>query len=141
MDFPDRILLLKIPTLLQHQRMFLELVFVSDYVSRIGSRYLEDFYFHIINQLAAFDLRKRYFGAIFIFYLVIFTLRRDTPAVQSRTLSVGIEDHQDCAVLTTAGTQNLIHFTDLSLDLIGGDNVDVCLRIQQDRIGLFVVRR
>src|SRR4051812_40757891 len=121
MDFPCRILLLKIPTLLQHQRMLLNLIFVSDYVSRIGSRYLKHFYFDVANQLAAFDFGERYFRSVLVLHLVVFALRRNTPAVL--TLRLEFEEDKDSAVVTSAGTQDFVGFADDSFDLVCRNDV------------------
>src|SRR5438270_2792764 len=121
--------------------MFLNLIFISDDISRIGSWYLKNFRFHIGDKLAAFDLRRRYLSAVFVLHLIIFALRRDTPAVQARDLPVGIEEDDDGAVLTSTGPQDLVSSADCSPDLVGRYDVDVCLRVEQHGVGLLIVRR
>ena len=130
------ILLLKVPRILQHQRMLLHLIFISNNISRIGSGYLEDFHSYVADQLAAFNLGQRHLGPVFVFYLVVLALSRDAPAVQVRHLPVGVDRNQNGTVIAAARTEHFICLADCSLDLIGRDDIDVGLRIEQHSIGL-----
>src|SRR5436190_10091660 len=107
--------------------MFLNFVLVSDNISRIGSRYMEHSRLYICNQLAAFNLGRRYLHRVLVFHYVVFALCRNGPAVQACHLAVGIQEDDDGAVFATAGTQDLERTTDSHPDLITRDVVDTRL--------------
>ena len=121
--------------------MFLNFVLVSDNISRIGSRYMEHSRLYICNQLAAFNLRRRYLHRVLIFHFVVFALCRNGPAVQACHLAVGIQEDDDGAVFATAGTQDFVRPTNSNLDLVTRDDVDIRLTVEQRCVGLLVVCR
>src|SRR5256885_48311 len=121
--------------------MLFYFVLIANDISGIGSGNLEDPCFYVGDEFASFNLGRRYFHAVFVFYFIISALSGDTPAVQTCHFLIGIEEDKDGSVLTPTGTKDFIRLANYDLDLVSGHNVDVGLGIQQHGVGLLVVFR
>src|SRR5579863_1622602 len=138
--FSDRIRLLKMPHILEEERLLFYFVFVADNVSRLWRRDMEDLEFYVRHQLAPVRVGG-HFRCILVFDFVVLPLRGNTPPVQRLYFSLRIKVNIDRAMFAAFGPQDFVGFSNLSSYLVRGYNGNVSLGIQQDGVGFFVVGR
>ena len=86
MTLSNRLGLLKMPTVLQHQRTLFQFVFVTNDVAGIGRRNMQNLGLHVLDQLDPFDHRRRHLHRIFVLHLIVSALYRNAPTMQARDL-------------------------------------------------------
>src|ERR1051325_340603 len=134
MQFAARNFALEGPDILQHQWLLFFIVFITNHIAGIGSGNLKERFLYIGNELAAGNFRKSNFDSFFLLNFIIFALCRNAPAVQSFDPALGVERDPNDAVVTSAGTKNLVNPSDVGLDFVGGLDVDGFFSVEQHGI-------
>src|SRR5579871_1236939 len=113
-----RIRFLKLPSVLQEERLFFYLIFIADNIPRLCCRDLQDLELHIGDQFRALE-GWRSLSGLFVLYFEILSPRRDAPSVNAFNLPLRIEIDMNEPPCAPIGTQNLIRLAHRRLDLVG----------------------
>src|SRR5690348_7287211 len=136
----DGVRVLEYPVVLKNIRTRVGFHFVTDDVAGLRRRNVKVLCSDVGNQLGILDAEKRAFDGVLVFHFVVFALRRNAPAFHGGDFFVGAESYVHFAVVASTGAKNFVGTPrDAFYLAVGLDDGDV-FRIEEDRVGLFVMR-
>ena len=131
-------LLLEIPSVLQDERPLLRFNFVTDDIAGIGSGNAKQLHFNVGYQLAIVNGKRQLHGVL-VPDDVILALLGNAPPVQLSNPFLGVKKHPHGAVIAALRTKDFVSDAFGPFDLVGREDIDRFIGVQQDSIGLLVV--
>jgi hypothetical protein len=140
MNFPDRDGFLEIPAILQNQRMLFRNVFVANDIPRVGGGDQQALFPDARDQPDILPLQRGHFHCVLIRHFVVFTVGGNAPRMDAGDFfNEGVERDYHRAVIAPFRPQDFVSYPDHGSELIGGDDGEIVLGVQQYGVGLRIM--